>query len=201
MIVTVFVAQKVSELWLAINSLPIKSIKADVIGNVTEPWLVVGSLPIEFSGAGIEGRNHVWVVYDLVIVTTGRSVVLNKVVALPQADSPFGKVIQDSEADAAAAGSLRTRAVARVDIRSAGLRIVWYFILLECSRRFPVFGLLVEEVSQSCSADSIQGRCDSFGLGMVDVCVAGVRWPDGNEVGWKLLPIAYCDIDLFTLLF
>jgi hypothetical protein len=200
MIMTVFVAQKVSELWLAIDSLPIKFIKADVAGNVTEPWLVVGSLPIEFSGAGIEGRNHVWVVYDLVIVTTGRSVVPNKVVASPQADSPFGKVIQDSEA-AAAAGSLRTRAVARVEIRSTGLRIVWYFILLECSRRFPVFGLLVEEVLQSCSADSIQGRCDSFGLGMVDVCVAGVRWSDGNEVGWKLLPITYYYIDLFTLLF
>jgi hypothetical protein len=115
MIVTVFVAQKESELWLVINS-----------------------LPIEFTEGGIERRNDVWVVYDLVIVTTGRGVAPNKVVASPQANSPVGKVLQDSEA-AAAAGSLRTRAVARAEIRSAGLKIVWYFILLECSRRSLVW--------------------------------------------------------------
>jgi hypothetical protein len=36
---------------------------------------------------------------------------------------------------------------------------------------------------------------------MVDVRVARVRWPDGNEVGWALLPINYYDIDLSTLPF
>jgi hypothetical protein len=42
----------------------------------------------------------------------------------------------------------------------------------------------VEEVLQSCSVDNLQGRCDSLGLGMVDVRVAKVRWSDGKEVGW-----------------
>jgi hypothetical protein len=43
----------------------------------------------------------------------------------------------------------------------------------------------VEEVLQSCSVDNLQGRCDSLGLGMVDVRVAKVRWSDGKEVGWQ----------------
>ena len=75
----------------------------------------------------------------MVIVTIGCQVAPNKVAESPQADPPVGKVMQDSEAAAAAAGSLRTRALARVEIRSTGLKIVWYFILLKCSRRSLVW--------------------------------------------------------------
>jgi len=108
------------------------------------------------------------------------------VVESPQADPPVGKVMQDSEAAAAAAGSLRTRALARVEIRSTELKIVWYFILLKRSRRSLVWSSGGRSL-QSCSVDNLQGRCDSFGLGMVDVRVAKVRWSDGKEVGWHFL--------------